>query len=34
MSFEPSNKTVGVIARMLELCRGESQLSEVKTSTL
>jgi len=33
MSFEPSNKTVGVIARMLELCRDEIEVKKVQAMT-
>lgn len=33
MSFEPSNKTVSVIARMLELCRDELELKKVQAMT-
>lgn len=33
MSFEPSNKTVGVIARMLELCRDEIEIKKVQSMT-
>ena len=33
MSFEPSNKTVGVIARMLELCRDELEIKKLQNMT-
>ncbi len=33
MSFEPSNKTVSVIARMLELCRDEIEVKKVQSMT-
>jgi len=33
MSFEPSSKTVSVIARMLELCRDEIEVKKVQSMT-